>query len=160
LYYIPQRAAITCVTGATAGAKDNTTIAVTERGEELARLSMATIHVVAQGVIGAAFIQAIIIGVCLLVAGMPWAGAIVLIELVLGIAQVPGAHRDPVRHWPHLVERGLRPRRGRPPYRAALCRERGSHARRAAARMSHLCHSRPPGRCVFLTKSCNRLNSG
>ncbi len=61
----------------------------TERGEEFAKLSTATIRAVAQGVIGVAFIQAIIIGVCLLVAGIPWAGILVLIVLVLGIAQVP-----------------------------------------------------------------------
>jgi predicted PurR-regulated permease PerM len=58
-------------------------------GEEFAKLSTATIRAVAQGVIGVAFIQAIIIGVCLLVAGIPWAGVLVLIVLVLGIAQVP-----------------------------------------------------------------------
>ena len=61
----------------------------TAQGEEFAKLSTATIRAVAQGVIGVAFIQAIIIGVCLLVAGIPWAGVLVLIVLVLGIAQVP-----------------------------------------------------------------------
>ena len=61
----------------------------TEQGAEFAKLSTATIRAVAQGVIGVAFIQAIIIGVCLLVAGIPWAGVLVLIVLVLGIAQVP-----------------------------------------------------------------------
>jgi predicted PurR-regulated permease PerM len=61
----------------------------TENGAEFAKLSTATIRAVAQGVIGVAFIQAIIIGVCLLVAGIPWAGVLVLIVLVLGIAQVP-----------------------------------------------------------------------
>lgn len=60
-----------------------------ERGAEFARLSTATIRAVAQGVIGVAFIQAIIVGLCLLVAGVPWAGALSLIVLVLGVAQVP-----------------------------------------------------------------------
>ncbi len=60
-----------------------------EQGEEFAKLSTATIRAVAQGVIGVAFIQAIVIGVCLLIAGIPWAGVLVLIVLVLGIAQVP-----------------------------------------------------------------------
>jgi predicted PurR-regulated permease PerM len=60
-----------------------------ERGAELAKLSTATIRAVAQGVIGVAFIQAIIVGVCLLVAGVPWAGVLAVICLVLGIAQVP-----------------------------------------------------------------------
>ena len=58
-------------------------------GEEFAKLTTATIRAVAQGVIGVAFIQAIVIGVCLLLAGIPWAGVLVLIVLVLGIAQVP-----------------------------------------------------------------------
>jgi len=61
----------------------------TARGADLAKLSTATIRAVAQGVIGVAFIQAIIVGVCLLVVGVPWAGVLALIVLVLGIAQVP-----------------------------------------------------------------------
>ncbi len=60
-----------------------------ERGAEFARLSTATIRAVAQGVIGVAFIQAIIVGLCLLIAGVPWAGVLAVIVLVLGIAQVP-----------------------------------------------------------------------
>src|SRR6516164_10486994 len=60
-----------------------------ERGGKLAELSTATIRVVAQGVIGVAFIQAIVVGLCLLVAGVPWAGVLAMICLVLGIAQVP-----------------------------------------------------------------------
>lgn len=61
----------------------------TGRGGEFIRLSTATIRAVAQGVIGVAFIQAIIVGMALLVAGVPWAGVLALIVLVLGIAQVP-----------------------------------------------------------------------
>jgi predicted PurR-regulated permease PerM len=61
----------------------------TTRGAEFCRLSTATIRAVAQGVIGVAFIQAIIVGLCLLVAGIPWAGVLAAIVLVLGIAQVP-----------------------------------------------------------------------
>jgi predicted PurR-regulated permease PerM len=64
-------------------------LAGTARGEALATLSTATIRAVAQGVIGVAFIQAAIIGLALLVAGVPWAGVIAIIALVLGIAQVP-----------------------------------------------------------------------
>jgi predicted PurR-regulated permease PerM len=59
------------------------------RGAEFSRLSTATIRAVAQGVIGVAFIQAIVVGLCLLFAGVPWAGALAAICLVLGIAQVP-----------------------------------------------------------------------
>jgi len=64
-------------------------IAGAERGAEFAKLATATIRAVAQGVIGVAFIQAIIVGLCLLVAGIPWAGVLAAIVLVLGIAQVP-----------------------------------------------------------------------
>jgi len=60
-----------------------------DRGGEFTKLSTATIRAVAQGVIGVAFIQAIIVGLVLLVAGIPWAGVLALIVLVLGIAQVP-----------------------------------------------------------------------
>ena len=60
-----------------------------ERGEPFAKLSTATIRAVAQGVIGIAFIQAILIGLALLVAGVPWAGVLAAITLVLGVAQVP-----------------------------------------------------------------------
>jgi predicted PurR-regulated permease PerM len=59
------------------------------RGGELAELSTATIRAVAQGVIGVAFIQAIIVGLALLLAGVPWAGVLAVVVLVLGIAQVP-----------------------------------------------------------------------
>ena len=59
------------------------------RGEEFARLSTATIRAVALGVLGVAFIQAIVVGVVLMIAGVPFAGVLALIVLVLGIAQVP-----------------------------------------------------------------------
>jgi len=59
------------------------------QGAEFTKLATATIRAVAQGVIGVAFIQAIIVGLCLLVAGVPWAGALAMICLVLGIAQIP-----------------------------------------------------------------------
>ena len=64
-------------------------IAGAARGGELIRLSTGTIRAVAQGVIGVAFIQAIIVGLALLVAGIPWAGALAGILLVLGVAQLP-----------------------------------------------------------------------
>jgi predicted PurR-regulated permease PerM len=64
-------------------------VAGAARGAEFARLSTATIRAVAQGVIGVAFIQAIIVGLCLLIAGVPWAGILAVVVLVLGIAQVP-----------------------------------------------------------------------
>ncbi len=59
------------------------------RGEEFAKLSTQTIRAVAQGVIGVAFIQAIVVGLVLMIAGVPFAGGLAMIVLVLGIAQVP-----------------------------------------------------------------------
>jgi predicted PurR-regulated permease PerM len=59
------------------------------RGAQFTDLATATIRAVAKGVLGVAFIQAIIVGLCLLVAGVPWAGVLAVIVLVLGIAQVP-----------------------------------------------------------------------
>jgi predicted PurR-regulated permease PerM len=59
------------------------------RGAQFVDLSTATIRAVAKGVLGVAFIQAIIVGICLLIAGVPWAGVLAAIVLVLGIAQVP-----------------------------------------------------------------------
>ena len=59
------------------------------KGQEFTKLSTATIRAVAEGVLGVAFIQAILVGICLLVAGVPWAGVLAVITLVLGIAQIP-----------------------------------------------------------------------
>jgi len=61
----------------------------TAHGEEFARLSTATIRAVALGVLGVAFIQAVAVGLLLMIAGVPFAGLLALIVLVLGIAQVP-----------------------------------------------------------------------
>jgi predicted PurR-regulated permease PerM len=60
-----------------------------DRGDEFTTLSVATVRAVAQGVIGIAFIQAILVGLVLLFAGVPLAGVLAVIVLVLGIAQVP-----------------------------------------------------------------------
>jgi predicted PurR-regulated permease PerM len=60
-----------------------------DRGETLARLSTATIRAVAQGVIGIAFVQALLVGLALLVAHVPGAGVLAAITLVLSVAQVP-----------------------------------------------------------------------
>ncbi|HMB32523.1 MAG TPA: AI-2E family transporter [Methylomirabilota bacterium] len=59
------------------------------RGEAFARLSTSTIRAVAQGVVGIAFVQAILVGLALLVADVPWAGVLAAITLVLSIAQIP-----------------------------------------------------------------------
>jgi predicted PurR-regulated permease PerM len=60
-----------------------------DRAPEFVKLSTATIRAVAQGVIGVALIQAIAVGVTLLVAQVPFAGVLAVIVLVLGIAQIP-----------------------------------------------------------------------
>lgn len=64
-------------------------VAGVTRGEALVKLCTATIRAVALGVIGVAFIQATLIGLALLLAGVPAAGVLTVIALVLGIAQVP-----------------------------------------------------------------------
>ena len=66
-----------------------TRVVGSERGTEFSHLAVATIRAVAQGVIGVALIQAILVGVCLLIAGVPWAGVLAGIVFVLGLAQVP-----------------------------------------------------------------------
>jgi predicted PurR-regulated permease PerM len=60
-----------------------------ERGASFQTLATATIRGVAQGVIGIAFVQAILVGLVLLLAGVPAAGVLAAITLVLSIAQVP-----------------------------------------------------------------------
>jgi predicted PurR-regulated permease PerM len=64
-----------------------------KRGAEFVDLSTATIRAVAKGVLGVAFLQAIIVGICLLIAGIPWAGVLTVIVLVLGIARLPSRTR-------------------------------------------------------------------
>ena len=64
-------------------------VAGAERGAAFTTLSVATIRAVAQGVIGIAFLQALAVGLCLLFAGVPLAGVLAGVVLVLGIAQVP-----------------------------------------------------------------------
>ena len=59
------------------------------RGPQLQSLSTATIRSVAVGVIGVAFIQAILLGVGFIWAGIPAAGVLSLIVMFLGILQVP-----------------------------------------------------------------------
>ncbi len=60
-----------------------------DRGKGFANLSTATIRTVAAGVIGIACIQALCIGLALIIIGIPWAGVLALVTLVLGIAQLP-----------------------------------------------------------------------
>jgi predicted PurR-regulated permease PerM len=60
-----------------------------DRGERLTRLCTSTIRAVAQGVLGVALIQALVVGLLLLFAGIPFAGVLAAIVLVLAIAQLP-----------------------------------------------------------------------
>lgn len=58
-------------------------------GEQLVELCTATIRAVAQGVIGIAFIQMLLIGAGFVVKGVPGAGLLALGVLILGIMQLP-----------------------------------------------------------------------
>jgi predicted PurR-regulated permease PerM len=60
-----------------------------EKGDELLDMSAATIRSVAVGVIGIAFIQAMLGGIGMLFAGVPAAGLLAIVILVLAIAQLP-----------------------------------------------------------------------
>jgi len=55
----------------------------------MAALCTATIRAVAQGVIGIAFIQAVLIGIAIVPMGIPGAGLLCLAILMLGIMQLP-----------------------------------------------------------------------
>jgi predicted PurR-regulated permease PerM len=66
-----------------------TRVAGREKGADFVNLSAATIRTVALGVLGVAAIQAILVGVVLLIAGVPGAGVLAIIALLLGIAQIP-----------------------------------------------------------------------
>jgi len=59
------------------------------RGEALVSLSTATIRAVAQGVIGIACIQALLLGAGFIMVGIPAAGIWALLVLLLGIVQIP-----------------------------------------------------------------------
>ncbi len=60
-----------------------------KKGASLHKLSTATIRSVSLGVIGVAVIQAILIGVGLILIDFPAAGLMALVMLILGIAQLP-----------------------------------------------------------------------
>lgn len=60
-----------------------------ERGPQIAELCTATIRAVAQGVVGIAFIQMLLVGGGFVVMDIPGAGLLALAVLVLGIMQLP-----------------------------------------------------------------------
>jgi len=60
-----------------------------EKGPGLYTLSTATIRSVSMGVVGVAFIQALLLGLGFMAAGIPAAGVLAILVLILGILQVP-----------------------------------------------------------------------
>lgn len=66
-----------------------TSLIGTERGPALTQLSLDTIRSVAKGVLGVAFIQAIFAAIGFMVAGVPAAGILSGVVLVLAIVQLP-----------------------------------------------------------------------
>lgn len=60
-----------------------------EKGPKITELCTATIRAVAQGVVGIAFIQMLLIGVAFVLKGIPGAGLLALAVLLLGIMQLP-----------------------------------------------------------------------
>jgi len=59
------------------------------RGPRLHSLSTATVRSVATGVIGVAFIQALLLGIGFILAGIPGAGVLAFLVLLIGIMQLP-----------------------------------------------------------------------
>ena len=59
------------------------------RGPKIQKLATATVRSVASGVIGVAFIQALLLGMGFIFAGVPAAGVLALLVMFLGILQVP-----------------------------------------------------------------------
>jgi predicted PurR-regulated permease PerM len=60
-----------------------------QEGPKLQALSIATMRSVATGVVGVAFIQAVLLGIGFLLAGVPAAGVLALLVMFLGILQLP-----------------------------------------------------------------------
>ena len=60
-----------------------------ERGARMATLCAATIRAVAQGVVGIAFIQSLLLAVGFVLMGIPGAGLLALLVLLFGIMQLP-----------------------------------------------------------------------
>ena len=60
-----------------------------DRGDEFADIAVKTVGNVVKGVLGVAFIQAFIVGIGFLLAGVPFAGVWTLLVLMLAILQIP-----------------------------------------------------------------------
>jgi len=76
-------------TGTSSAVRISSRVTGPERGPKIAELCTATIRAVAQGVVGIAFIQMLLIGVAFLAKGVPGAGLLALATLLLGIVQLP-----------------------------------------------------------------------
>jgi len=64
-------------------------LAGTERGPRLHSLSAATVRSVANGVIGVALIQSLLMGIGFVMAGIPAAGVLALIVMLIAIIHLP-----------------------------------------------------------------------
>ena len=60
-----------------------------DRGPRVTTLCTATVRAVAQGVVGIAFIQMLLVGIAFVIKGVPGAGLLALAVLLLGIMQLP-----------------------------------------------------------------------
>jgi predicted PurR-regulated permease PerM len=60
-----------------------------ERGDEFADMTVKTVGNVVKGILGVALIQALLIGIGFLLAGVPFAGVITLVVFLLAVLQLP-----------------------------------------------------------------------
>jgi predicted PurR-regulated permease PerM len=73
---------------------------LSDRGEETMQLAGATIRNVSRGVIGIALLQSLLAGAGFLAAGLPAAGFLAFLALLLGIIQIgPGVLLIPIAAW-------------------------------------------------------------
>jgi predicted PurR-regulated permease PerM len=64
---------------------------VGDKGDEFSKVVAQTVRNVSKGILGVAFIQFIIMGVCFLLAKVPFAGLWALVVFLLALVQLPGA---------------------------------------------------------------------
>ncbi|MCO4291873.1 AI-2E family transporter [Solitalea sp. MAHUQ-68] len=64
---------------------------VGNKAEEFTKLVVQTVRNVSKGILGVAFIQFIIMGLCFMLAGVPFAGVWALLVFLLALVQLPGA---------------------------------------------------------------------
>jgi predicted PurR-regulated permease PerM len=73
---------------------------LSDRGEEMAQLAGSTIRNVSRGVVGISLVQSLLAGIGFLVAGIPAAGFLSFLALVLGIVQIgPAILLLPIVAW-------------------------------------------------------------